>query len=57
MRDHTGRAASNVEAEVDRYIVIPGQACSYLLGMIRILELREKARTALGARFTLPAGP
>lgn len=42
-------------SEVDRYVANPGQACSYLLGMLRILELREKARAALGPRFTLPA--
>lgn len=42
-------------SEVERYIVNPGQACSYMLGMLRILELREHARTQLGARFSLPA--
>ena len=41
-------------SEVDRYVVMPGQACSYMLGMLRILELRDKARAALGAKFTLP---
>lgn len=39
------------EREVDRYIVYPGQACAYYLGMQKILELREKAKQALGARF------
>ncbi|MDQ5977947.1 MAG: hypothetical protein QG602_919 [Verrucomicrobiota bacterium] len=39
--------------EVDRYVAAPGQACSYKIGMIRILELREKARQALGDRFVL----
>ena len=43
------------ESEVDRYVVNPGQACAYLLGMLRILELREQARAALGPQFTLPA--
>lgn len=42
-------------AEVERYTVWPGQACAYMLGMLRIVELREKARAALGARFSLPA--
>ncbi len=41
--------------EVDRYVAAPGQACSYKIGMIKILELREKARQALGDRFDLKA--
>lgn len=40
-------------SEVERYVVLPGQACGYLVGMLKILELREKARCALGARFSL----
>ena len=40
--------------EVERYVVWPGQACAYMLGMLRILELREKAQKALGEKFTLP---
>jgi uncharacterized protein (DUF885 family) len=40
--------------EVERYVVWPGQACAYMLGMLRILELRDKAKTALGDKFTLP---
>jgi len=40
-------------SEVDRYVVMPGQACSYKIGQLKMLELRDKARTALGAKFTL----
>ncbi len=40
--------------EVERYVVWPGQACAYMLGMLRILELREKAKLALGDKFSLP---
>ena len=40
-------------AEVERYVVNPGQACSYMIGELRILELREKAKTALGGKFSL----
>lgn len=40
--------------EVERYVVWPGQACAYMLGMLRILELREKAMKALGDKFSLP---
>ncbi len=39
--------------EVERYVVTPGQACSYKIGQLRILELRDKARSALGERFSL----
>src|SRR5215468_2327836 len=40
-------------AEVERYVVYPGQACSYMIGELKILELREKAKTALGSKFSL----
>jgi uncharacterized protein (DUF885 family) len=40
-------------AEVERYVVWPGQACSYMIGELKILELREKAKTALGGKFSL----
>jgi uncharacterized protein (DUF885 family) len=41
--------------EVERYVVWPGQACAYMLGQLRILEMRERARAALGKRFSLAA--
>ena len=41
--------------EVERYVVWPGQACAYMIGMLRIVELREHARAALGPKFSLPA--
>jgi uncharacterized protein (DUF885 family) len=37
-----------VVAEIERYIFWPGQACSYKVGMLKILELREKAQTEMG---------
>jgi len=40
-------------SEVERYVVWPGQACSYKIGMLKLLELRAKARTALGDKFSL----
>jgi uncharacterized protein (DUF885 family) len=40
-------------SEVERYVVLPGQACSYMIGELKIIELREKAKKALGDRFSL----
>ena len=53
MVDNTGLSESDVITEVERYIVMPGQACAYKIGMIKILALREKAKQALGAKFDL----
>jgi uncharacterized protein (DUF885 family) len=39
-------------SEVDRYVVMPGQACSYMIGQLKILELRERASRALGERYS-----
>jgi uncharacterized protein (DUF885 family) len=38
-------------SEVERYVVNPGQACAYMIGQLKLVELRDKARSALGARF------
>lgn len=40
-------------SEVERYAVFPGQACSYMMGELKILESRENAKKALGAKFSL----
>jgi uncharacterized protein (DUF885 family) len=40
-------------SEVERYTVYPGQACSYMIGELKIIELREKAKKALGDKFSL----
>jgi uncharacterized protein (DUF885 family) len=40
-------------SEVERYVVFPGQACSYMMGELKIIELREKAKKALGDKFSL----
>ncbi len=53
MEAHTSSAHETVVSEIERYIVMPGQACAYKIGEIKIVELREKARTALGDRFDL----
>jgi uncharacterized protein (DUF885 family) len=49
----TGIEPSDVTSEVERYMALPGQACAYKVGELKILELREKAKTALGAKFSL----
>jgi len=46
-------AAGAIRSEVQRYIVIPGQATAYKVGMQKILELREKATKTLGDRFDI----
>lgn len=55
MLEHTGMGENEVTAEIERYLVMPAQALSYKLGMIRILALRERARAALGEDFSLAA--
>ena len=47
MAGKTGMARSEVVSEIERYIVMPGQACSYKIGQIKLQELRARAR-ALG---------
>jgi uncharacterized protein (DUF885 family) len=39
-------------SEIERYVVNPGQACSYMMGELKILELRDKAKKALGDKFS-----
>jgi uncharacterized protein (DUF885 family) len=53
MLQNTGLAESDVVAEIERYIVDPGQATSYKVGMMEILRLREEAKQALGEDFDL----
>jgi uncharacterized protein (DUF885 family) len=55
MLDMTGMPETDVVAEIERYLVMPGQALAYKVGMNAILEARERAKTALGERFDLKA--
>jgi uncharacterized protein (DUF885 family) len=53
MKGVTGMSDTEVRVEIERYIVWPGQACSYKIGMLKILELREKAKEKLGENFNI----
>jgi uncharacterized protein (DUF885 family) len=53
MMEQTGMGEGDVTAEIERYFVAPGQALAYKTGMLKILELRERARQGLGPRFKL----
>lgn len=51
MLDKTGIGEKEVKAEIERYIVSPGQACAYKIGMLKIQELRARAQRELGDKW------
>ncbi len=53
MTAHTTWAPQDIESEIDRYIIWPGQATAYMLGMLKIRDLRQRAETALGASYQI----
>ena len=53
MVNNTGMGESEVTTEIERYMALPGQACAYKVGQLKILALRDKAKAALGTRFSL----
>ena len=55
MMANTGWAPLDIQNEINRYIAWPGQATSYMLGMLEIRRLRTLAEQKLGERFDMPA--
>jgi len=53
MLTNTGITESDVIAEIERYIVAPGQATAYKVGMMELLRLRDEAQQALGDKFDI----
>ncbi len=52
---HSTENEPSIQAEVDRYIVMPGQALAYKIGQLKIIELRDRARSELGPKFDIRA--
>ncbi len=55
MAEHVPMPREFLAAEIDRYVVMPGQALAYLTGKLEIIRLREEAERRLGPDFSLPA--
>jgi uncharacterized protein (DUF885 family) len=53
MLAHTDLSETGAANEIDRYLIYPGQATGYMIGMLTILKVRDDARARLGARFDL----
>lgn len=49
-----GYSEHEARAQIERYMVWPGQALGYKIGSLKIMELRQRAQTALGSKFSLP---
>ena len=53
LKENTPNPEGDIVKAIERYIVMPGQATAYMIGKIKILELREEAREALGDEFDI----
>ncbi len=54
-KQHAGKSDHDIETEIDRYLVMPGQALGYKIGQLKILELRKQVQAKLGDKFSLRA--
>jgi uncharacterized protein (DUF885 family) len=52
---NAGKSQHDIVQEIDRYLVMPGQALGYKIGQLKILELRRKAEAKLGKKFNVRA--
>ena len=55
LKENTPNPQGDIEKAIERYIVYPGQATAYMIGKLKIMELREAARAELGDRFDIKA--
>lgn len=55
LKDNTPNPQGDIEKAIERYIVYPGQATAYLIGKLKIMELRTRAQAALGSKFDFRA--
>jgi len=53
MIEDTGMSDTEVTTEIERYMALPGQACAYKVGELKILELRGRAQAAFGDKFSI----
>ncbi|MGH1372246.1 MAG: DUF885 domain-containing protein [Cellvibrionaceae bacterium] len=53
MQDNTALSHTDIVAEVERYLALPGQALAYMIGRLKLLELREKSQQALGEQYDI----
>ena len=53
LKDNTPNPDGDIRKAIERYVVYPGQATAYMIGKLKIMELRERARTSLGPAFDI----